>query len=124
LRVRQRVVALGIGLVMGMVFFAPFAGAQEAKRESQLRSVHGVVTDKAENPIPSAVVFLKNTRTNAVRSYIADETGNYRFSGLDPNTDYEIHAEKDGATSPTRAISSFESRKEVVVNLKLDKKKS
>ena len=59
-----------------------------------------------------------------MRSYIADETGSYKFSGLDPNIDYEIHAEKDGAKSPTRAISSFESRKEVVVNLKIDTKKS
>ena len=100
------------------------SGAQEAKKESQLRSVHGIVTDKAETPMPAGVVFLKNTRNNAVRSYIADETGNYKFSGLDPNTDYEIHAEKDGAKSPTRAISSFESRKEIVVNLKIDTKKS
>jgi carboxypeptidase family protein len=113
-----------IGLVMGLLFLAPFAGAQEAKHESQLRSVHGIVTDKAESPIPAAVVFLKNTRTNAVRSYIADETGNFRFSGLDPNTDFELHAEKDGAKSPTRTISSFESRKEIVVNLKLETKKS
>jgi hypothetical protein len=94
----------------------------KAKHESQLRSVHGQVMDKAETPMPGGVVFLKNTRTNAVRSYIADETGSYKFSGLDPNTDYEIHAEKDGAKSPTRQISSFESRKEVVVNLKIDKK--
>jgi Carboxypeptidase regulatory-like domain len=114
-----------VGLVIALVFFALFAGAQEdAKHESQLRSVHGIVTDKADTPIPTAVVFLKNTRTNAVRSYISDDTGNYRFSGLDPNADFELHAEKDGAKSPTRTISSFESRKEIVVNLKIDTKKS
>jgi Carboxypeptidase regulatory-like domain len=112
------------GLLMALLFLASFARAQEAKHESQLRSVHGIVTDKAESPIPAAVVFLKNTRTNAVRSYIADETGNFRFSGLDPNTDFELHAEKDGGKSPTRTISSYESRKEIVVNLKLEPKKS
>jgi len=112
------------GLVIALLFLASFAGAQEAKHESQLRSVHGIVSDKGDTPIPSAVVFLKNTRTNAVRSYIADETGNYRFSGLDPNSDFELHAEKDGAKSPTRTISSFESRKEIVVNLKIETKKS
>lgn len=113
-----------VGLAAALLFLASFAGAQDAKHESQLRSVHGLVTDKEETPIPAAVVFLKNTRTNAVRSYIADDSGNYRFSGLDPNTDYELHAEKDGAKSPTRTISSFESRKEIVVNLKIDTKKS
>lgn len=112
------------GLAVALTFFAAFVGAQEAKKESQLRSVHGIVSDKADSPIAAGVVFLKNTRNNAVRSYIADETGNYKFSGLDPNTDYEIHAEKDGAKSPTRAISSFESRKEMVLNLKIDTKKS
>jgi hypothetical protein len=113
-----------VALALALLFLASFAGAQEAKHESQLRSLHGIVSDKADTPIPGGVVFLKNTRTYAVRSYIADDTGNYRFSGLDPNTDYELHAEKDGAKSPTRTISSFESRKEIVVNLKIDAKKS
>src|ERR1700752_3802692 len=96
-------------------------GAQNAKHDSQLRTVHGVVVDKSENPVPSGVVFLKNTRTNDVRSYISDEAGNYRFSGLDPNADYEIHAEKEGAKPSTRTISSFDSRKEIVLNLKIEK---
>src|SRR6202521_1099074 len=113
-----------VGLALTLLCLPRWAAAQDAKLESQLRSVHGVVTDKADTPILGAVVFLKNTRTNAVRSYIADDTGNYRFSGLDPNTDFELHAEKDGAKSPTRTISSFESRKELVVNLKIDTKKS
>jgi hypothetical protein len=101
------------------------AVAQDAKHEAQLRTVRGVVADKAtEAPVPSAVVFLKNTRTNAVRSYIADEEGNYRFSGLDPNADYEIHAEKDGAKSTTRTISSFDNKKEIVLNLKMERKRA
>jgi hypothetical protein len=101
------------------------AAAQDAKHEAQLRTVRGVVVDKSsEAPVPSAVVFLKNTRTNAVRSYIADEEGNYRFSGLDPNVDYEIHAEKDGAKSTTRTISSFDNKKEMVFPLKIERKKS
>jgi len=98
--------------------------AQDSKHEAQLRTVHGVVTDKSEAPLASAVVFLKNTRSNVVRSYISDEAGNYRFSGLDLNADYEIHAEKDGATSSNRSVSSFDSKKDLVLNLKIDKKKS
>jgi|GraSoi2013_100cm_1033763.scaffolds.fasta_scaffold03022_9 hypothetical protein len=107
-----------------MVTLTAAAVAQDNKREAQLRTVRGVVTDKSDTSIPASVVFLKNTRTNAVRSYIADDAGNYRFSGLDPNADYEIHAEKDGAKSQTRTVSSFDSRKDIVINLKIDKKKS
>jgi hypothetical protein len=112
-------------LVLTLLLCASVSAAQDAKREAQLRTVHGVVMDKSsEAPVPSGVVFLKNTRTNAVRSYIADDQGNYRFSGLDPNADYEIHAEKDGAKSATRTISSFDSKKEIVLNLKLEKRKA
>lgn len=94
-----------------------------AAQGPQLRTVHGVVADKSDSPVISAIVFLKNTRTNAVRSYISDDQGNYRFSGLDPNVDYELHAEKDGLKSATRTVSSFDSKKDIVINLKLDRKK-
>jgi Carboxypeptidase regulatory-like domain len=109
---------------LALLLVAGLAAAQDAKHEAQLRTVRGVVMDKSESPIASSVVFLKNTRSNAVRSYISDDQGNYRFSGLDPNADYEIHAEKDGATSSTRTVSSFDTKKELVLNLKIEKKKS
>jgi hypothetical protein len=97
--------------------------AQEAKREAQLRTVHGIVQDKSENLVSESVVFLKNARTNVVRSSYTDNTGKYHFSGLDPNADYEIHAEKDGFQSATHTVTSFDSRKDITLNLKIDKKK-
>jgi protocatechuate 3,4-dioxygenase beta subunit len=105
-------------------FLGAITFAQDAKREAQLRTVRGVVLDKSENPISGSVVFLKNMRTNSVRSNYTDETGNYRFSGLDPNADYELHAEKEGAKSQTRTVSSLDGRKDIVLNLKIEKKKS
>jgi len=107
-----------------VALFAATAEAQDKKREAQLRTVRGIVMDKSESPISGSVVFLKNTRTNSVRSNYTDDTGSYRFSGLDPNADYEVHAEKDGAKSPTRTVSSFDGRKEIDLNLKIDRKKS
>ena len=96
---------------------------QEGKHESQLRTVRGFVVDRSDSPISDAIVYLKNLRTNQVRSYISENDGRYRFSGLDPNVDYEIHAEKDRAKSPTRTVSSFDSRKEIVITLKIEKRK-
>jgi len=107
-----------------MLVFAWIAGAQDSKKESPLRTVRGIVTDKSETPLPNSVVFLKNLRTNAVRSSFADSDGNYRFSGLDPNVDYEVHAELEGAKSQVKTVSSFDSRKEITLNLKIDRKKS
>ncbi len=111
-----------LAALVGMLLPAG-AVAQDKKREAQLRTVHGVVLDQDENELSGGVVYLKNTKTKAVKTYIAEEKGEYRFSGLDPNVDYEIHAEKDGVTSTKRTISSFDNRKEIVVNLKVDKKK-
>lgn len=96
----------------------------QKKAEAQLKTLHGSVIDKDENPVPSSVVYLKNVKSQAVKTYIADEAGNYRFSGLDPNVDYELHAEHDELTSSTRTLSSFDTRRDIEVVLKLNKKKS
>lgn len=119
----KRLASFSIATIFLLVLAAG-AFAQDKKHESQLRTVRGLVVDKSDSAIPNAIVFLKNLRTNQVRSYISENDGKYRFSGLDPNADYEIHAEKDGAKSPTRTVSSFDSRKEIVLDLKIDKRKS
>lgn len=94
-----------------------------AQRHSELRTVHGTVMDKDSNPINSAVVYLKNVRTLTVKTYISDQAGRYRFSGLDPNVDYELHAEHGDMTSRDHTISSFDSRNEIVISLKVDREK-
>ena len=113
-----------LGVLALAAAFAIAAAAEPQKKESQLRTVLGTVTDKQDNAVPSSIVYLKNLRSQAVRTHIADDGGHYRFSGLDPNVDYEIHAEKEELTSAKRTISSFDSRREIVIHLKLDKKRS
>ena len=111
-----------LGITLICLLAASLGIAQNPKNETQLRTVHGIVMDKSDAPVLASVVFLKNSRTNTVRSYITDDQGNYRFSGLDPNADYDVHAEKDGAKSPSHTVSSFDGRKDIVLNLRLDKK--
>jgi Carboxypeptidase regulatory-like domain len=113
-----------LAAALAVFFCALSVGAQNPKHSSQLKTVRGVVLDKSDNPIQSAVVFLKDTRSNQVRSNITNDQGEYRFSGLDPNAEYDLYAEKDGAKSQTRNISSFESRMDIVLNLKLERKKN
>jgi tRNA 2-selenouridine synthase SelU len=48
---------------------------------------------------------------------------NYRFSGLDPNVDYELHAEHNESISATRTASSFNSSRDIEITLKLSHKK-
>jgi hypothetical protein len=103
---------------LGLALIFPALG-QDQKGDLQLRTIHGSVIDKNENPVPSSVVYLLNVKTQSVKSYIADDSGNYRFSGLDPNADYEVHAEHGDFTSSTRTVSSFDSRRDIEITLKL-----
>jgi protocatechuate 3,4-dioxygenase beta subunit len=100
------------------------ARAPQDQKEPELRTVHGSVVDKDENPVASSVVYLKNVKTQGVKTYIADDSGEYRFSGLDPNVDYEIHAEHNDMTSSLRTISSYDSRRDINLVLKLAHKKN
>lgn len=111
-------------MVISLLFLSGFALGQGSKKETQLRTVRGVVSDKSEKAIPNSTVFLKNLRTNTVLSHFTDEQGTYRFAGLDPNVDYEIHAEFEGQKSAVRTVSPLDSRKEITLNLKIDRKKS
>ena len=112
-----------IATLAGVAALAVLASVVAQDRKSQLRTVHGVVINKEEVPLPGGIVYLKNLKTLTVRTYIADDEGRYRYSGLDPNVDYEIHAERDNLTSNSRTVSSFDSRKEIVIPLKVDKEK-
>jgi hypothetical protein len=105
------------------VFLVAFTAGAQKKGDLQLRVVRGTVLDKDENPVPSGIVYLKNVKSQAVKTYIADDKGQYRFSGLDPNVDYEIHAEQKDLMSPVRTVSSFDSRSDIDMPLKLTKKK-
>jgi hypothetical protein len=111
-----------IALLLFVVLVAVAVGAQK-KSDLQLRVVRGTVLDKDENPAPSAIVYLKNVKSQAVKTYIAGDKGQYRFSGLDPNVDYEIHAEQKDLMSSVRTVSSFDSRSDIDMPLKLTKKK-
>jgi hypothetical protein len=113
-----------VWLAIILFFVNGLAVAQGSKKEAQLRTAKGTVSDKDEKPIQNAVVFLKNLRTNTVISHFSDEEGNYRFTGLDPNIDYEVFAEYGGLKSASRSVSTLDSRKEIILNLKVDRKKS
>ena len=91
----------------------------ERQKGLQLRSVNGRVTSSEDAPLKDAIVYIKNTRTLAVKTYIADDAGKYQFNALLPNTDYEIFAESKGKKSDKRTLSSFDSRKDVTINLRI-----
>jgi len=101
-----------------------FQSKKEKAEDAQMRSVEGAVRDHSDNPVEGAVVQLKNTKTLQVRSFITKPDGTYYFHGLSRNVDYETKAEKGGFASDSKTVSSFDDRKKITINLKLDQKKS
>jgi hypothetical protein len=106
-------------VILVVVGLASFAFGQKKSKEPPEKSVNGIVTDDAGNPAPGAVVQLKNLRTLQVRSFIAKEMGDYYFHGLSTDVDYEVRAEYNGKSSPTRTLSSFDTRPDARIDLQV-----
>ena len=109
-----------------LLFGASSAFAQGKKKgDEQNRSVQGTVTSPVDQAVPGAVVYLKNTKTLEIRSFVTKDDGTYYFQRLSPDVDYELRAEmqSQGESSGTKTLSSFDSRKQATINLKLNPKK-
>lgn len=92
------------------------------KNQDQGRNLTGQVMTKSDAPLPDAVVYLKNTKTLTIKSFITEKDGGYRFHGLSPNIDYEIYADYQGQKSQTKTISSFDNRNSITLNIRIDAK--
>jgi hypothetical protein len=99
--------------------FAIANAAPQQKDKSAGRLLLGKVLDPQDNPLPDAVVYLTNTRTRAVRTYIVSKDGTYRFPSLSTAIDYEVYAQYKGAKSDTKSLSQFDDRSQVYMVLKV-----
>jgi len=119
-RILGRVAVIAAAAMMLLVVSPAFAQKDKEDKTNQ-RSVTGLVTDKAENPIDGAVVQLKDLKTLQIRSFLTKANGEYHFYSLSTDSDYELKADSQGKSSNTRTLSSFDSRKQAQMNLKIDK---
>jgi hypothetical protein len=116
-----------IGLAL---FFVPSTSAWAApaqifggdSKKDKTRLLTGKVLDAGDNPLPNAVVYLTNTRTRAVKTYIVGPDGSYRFPALQPTLDYEVYAQFDNHKSGTKSLSQFDDRSQVYITLKISAK--
>jgi hypothetical protein len=118
----KRVLIAGAFLLFGMSCLAqiqfPMGGSSSSTDSSPGRKstrvtsrlLTGTVLDKSDKPVANAVVYLKNTKSLAVKTFIAKDDGTYRFPELSPNIDYEVYAEKNGKKSGTKVLSQFDDR--------------
>jgi hypothetical protein len=109
-------------LVCALLLCGGVARAEKKDENANIRTVQGVVSNPQGEAVNGAVVQLKNIKTLQIRSFITRDNGNYYFHGLSTDVDYELRADSDGTSSKTRTLSSFDTRRQPVVNLKLEPK--
>jgi Carboxypeptidase regulatory-like domain len=124
---KTSVLAGALLLVLTAAVATPPANASAApaspdKKEKQIgRLLYGKVLDQQDNPVVGAIVYLTNTRTHAVKTYIVSDDGTYRFPGL-TNVDYEVYAQINDHKSDTKSVSQFDDRTQVYIDLRLNTK--
>jgi carboxypeptidase family protein len=102
---------------------ASILGAQSKKEgNSSFRTLQGTVQDANGNPVEQAVVQLKDSRTLQVLSFITKSDGAYHFANLKTEIEYEVKGSHGGLSTDWKRVSVFDTRKVVIVNLKLEKK--
>jgi hypothetical protein len=94
----------------------PPAHAQAAATQ---KTVQGRVLEEGDKPVVGAIVYLQDGRSNNIRSFVSVEGGNYRFGQLSMDTDYQLWAGFKGRKSPVKNISSFDAKKQLVIDLHL-----
>lgn len=86
-------------------------------RSTELRIVEGSVEDKRGNRLPGAVVYLENTATLVIKTFVVQRDGNYHFDQLNPDVDYTLVARYKKYESKQRRLSEFNSARRSVIDL-------
>lgn len=98
------------------------ASAAALAQNNTTKTVQGKVLGNSDAPISGAIVYLQDGKTNDIRSFISTDDGSYRFGQLASDTDYQIWARYKNEKSPTKPISSYDSRKQVTIDLHIKTK--
>ena len=93
--------------------------AAETTKVPKLRTVEGMVCRDDGKPVQGAVVYLQDSKSLAVKSYLSDAQGKFHFRQLSMSADYDLWAEMNGKRSRTKSISQFNSKPDVQYRLKV-----
>ncbi len=125
---KNAIIAASVLVMLAAPVFSTSALAAPAQvfgrdsKQDKTRLLTGKVLDSGDNPLPNAVVYLTNTHTRSVKTYIVGADGAYRFPALQPSIDYEVYAQYDSRKSHTKTVSQFDDRTQVYISLKINAK--
>jgi hypothetical protein len=104
---------IGFGIATVLCIF----WLSDGEAASATRLVTGRVLTSDGEALSGAVVQIKDTRSLHIRSFITHKDGTFRFSGLNPDIDYEVFAQYRGRSSSSKTVSRFDSSEVVEVDL-------
>ena len=120
-RHRSGIKVAAVCSLMVLVFCANLCASPDKKGDKPVgKLLFGKVLDNDDNPLPDAVVYVTNTRTRAVKTYIVGKDGGYRFPALTAAVDYEVYAQFNNHKSDTKSVSQFDDRSQVYLVLKIN----
>ena len=115
---------LALGAVLSASLGAPQVWGSESPAETtkvpKLRTIEGMVSSKEGTPIQGAVVYLQDSKSLAVKSYLSDAQGRFHFRQLPMSADFDLWAELDGKRTRTKSISQFNSKTDLQYRLKVE----
>lgn len=111
--------ALAAGVLAVGPRYSLIAPSSAEAQNLGMRTVSGAVLDADSNPVIGATVFLKNQKTKAIRSYTSTDKGHFYFAQVNMAEDFDLWAEKGGKKSPAKTVSSWDTRKDFISDLKL-----
>jgi hypothetical protein len=116
----RRLIRMGAVIVLLSVSLCAESREKKAEEAVARRDLSGSVSDRNRHPVSGAVVYLKNTRTLSIRTYITGDDGCYSFNHLLPDVEYQVRAESAGHKSPDKTLSAFDTHRQPHINLELN----
>ncbi len=96
-----------------ILYAAGAAFAQSVK----YKTLEGKVFGNGEAVLSGAIIYLQDSQANTIRSFISTQDGSYRFGQISPDIDYTVWAKYKEVKSPTKTISSYDSRRNITIDL-------
>ncbi len=112
-----RACALVLALATVWLVFDPAPLMAKKKKPPTSKTVRGQVFNASGNGIVGAAVEMTDLTTHKTSAIYTGTGGQFLFTGLSLNQDYQFRAHYKGQSSEVRKVSSWDTRTDLVLNL-------
>lgn len=118
----RKTVSLKFSIVSVVSLIIALGSGLSIAQHITTKTLQGKVLGSSDEPLSGAIVYLQDSKTNSIRTFISTSDGSYRFGQLSPDTDYTVWAKYKNDKSGTKPISSYDSRTQVTIDLHIKTK--